>query len=306
VSGAAGGPRSREAILGAPIQRTLLRLAWPAMATTLLGEFQTFISMFWIGRLIGELGLATLGVVAPVFTTLGLIAGATHIGVQVLAARSTGSADGRALPIVVNGSYLGLAWGLAVTVAGVLALGPVTRALAGQLDLAGTLGPYLRAWLVFYPLPVVAGVVIFAVNATGWTRFGMIQSLVSIGLLVLLMPLFVGALDLGLVGVALSDGCSDVILLALMAYALYRFRTDLGLGTWKRGDGRLDVRLWRDILHVGLLFQIARGMDFIAQIALVRVIMMSGRRPSPATASRCSSSRWRSARSAASAARRAS
>jgi len=104
VSGAAGGPRSREAILGAPIQRTLLRLAWPAMATTLLGEFQTFISMFWIGRLIGELGLATLGVVAPVFTTLGLIAGATHIGVQVLAARSTGSADGRALPIVVNGS----------------------------------------------------------------------------------------------------------------------------------------------------------------------------------------------------------
>ena len=276
VTGAAGGPRSRDAILGAAIQPTLFRLAWPAMASTLLGEIQTFISMFWIGRLIGELGLATLGVVAPVFTTLGLIAGAAHIGVQVLAARAAGSADGKAIPIVVNGSYLGLAWGLAVTFVGLVLLGPITRALAGGLDIAGTLQPYLFVWLMFYAMPVVSGVTIFAVNATGWTRFGMIQSIVSIGLLVVLMPLFVGALHLDLVGVALSDGCSDVILLSLTCYALYRFRNDLGLGTWKRSDWRLDVRLWRDILHVGLFFQIARGMDFIAQVALVRVIMRSG------------------------------
>jgi Na+-driven multidrug efflux pump len=276
MTGAAGGPRSRDAILGAPIQRTLVRLAWPAMATTLLGEIQTLISTFWIGRLIGELGLATLGVVAPVFSTLGLFAGAAHIGVQVLAARSAGRADGKALPIVVNGSYLGLAWGLAVTLAGLVALGPITRALAGGLDIAGTLQPYLRVWLVFYALPVVAGVAMFAVNATGWTRFGMIQSIVSIGLLAVLMPLFVGALQLGLVGVALSDGCSDVILLALMGYAVYHFRADLGLGTWKRSDWRLDFTLWREILHVGLFFQLARGMDFIAQIALVRVVMISG------------------------------
>jgi Na+-driven multidrug efflux pump len=277
VSGTAGGPRSRAAILGAPIQRTLFRLAWPAMATTLLGETQTFISMFWIGRLLGELGLATLGVVAPVFTTLGLIAGAAHIGVQVLAARSAGSGDGKALPIVVNGGYLGLAWGLAVTLAGLVLLGPITRALAGELDIAGALRPYLFVWLLFYAMPVVSGVAIFAVNATGWTRFGMIQSIVSIGLLVVLMPLFVGVLHLDLAGIALSDGCSDVILLSLTCYAVYRFRADLGLGTPKRSDWRLDLSLWREILHVGLFFQIARGMDFIAQVALVRVMMVAGK-----------------------------
>jgi len=277
VSGTAGGPRSRAAILGAPIQRTLFRLAWPAMTTTLLGETQTFISMFWIGRLLGELGLATLGVVAPVFTTLGLIAGAAHIGVQVLAARSAGSGDGKALPIVVNGGYLGLAWGFAVTLVGLVLLGPITRALAGELDLAGALRPYLFVWLLFYAMPVVSGVAIFAVNATGWTRFGMIQSIVSIGLLVVLMPLFVGVLHLDLAGIALSDGCSDVILLSLTCYAVYRFRADLGLGTPKRSDWRLDLRLWREILHVGLFFQIARGMDFIAQVALVRVMMVAGK-----------------------------
>ncbi|HEX2688841.1 MAG TPA: MATE family efflux transporter [Kofleriaceae bacterium] len=276
MSGAAGGPKSREAILGAPIQSTLFRLAWPAMAAALLGESQTFISMFWIGRLLGEMGLATLGVVAPVFTTLGLIAGAAHIGVQVLTARSAGSGDGKAIPIIVNGGYLGLAWGLAVTLVGLVALGPISRALAGTLDIAGTLRPYLFVWLLFHALPVVSGVAIFAVNATGWTRFGMIQSIVSIGLLVVLMPLFVGALHLDLVGVALSDGCSDVILLVLTCYALYRFRGDLGLGTLRRRDWRLDVALWREILHVGLFFQFARGMDIIAQVALVRVIMGSG------------------------------
>ena len=155
TSSVAGGPRSRDAILGAPIQPTLFRLAWPAMATTLLDQAQTFISMFWIGRLLDAAGLAALGVIAPVVSTLGLLAGAVHTGVQVLTARSAGSADGKAIPIVVNGGYLGLAWGLAVTAAGLVFLGPITHALAGELDLAGALRPYLFAWLMFYALPVV-------------------------------------------------------------------------------------------------------------------------------------------------------
>jgi len=272
----AGGRSSRAAILEAPIQATLVRLAWPVAATALLGEAQGFISTFWIGRLIGVAGLATLAVMSPVLIALALVGGAVQLGVQVLAARSAGSQDGKALPIIVNGAYLAVAWGFMVMALGLALFHPITRALAGDLAIAGSLGNYLLPFFLFYPVPMVSGVAVFAIGATGWTRFGLIQSVVSIGLLVALMPVFASVLDFGLGGVALSDGCSDVLLLLLSCYAIYRFRNDLGLGAWQRAYRRLDLGLWRRILAIGLPYQLARSMDFIAQAILVRVMMESG------------------------------
>lgn len=272
----AGGRSSRAAILEAPVQATLVRLAWPVAATALLGEAQGFISMFWIGRLIGVAGLATLAVMGPVLIALALVGGAVQLGVQVLAARSAGSQDGKALPIIVNGAYLAVAWGLMVTAVGLALLHPISHALAGGLEIAGSLENYLLPFLLFYPVPMVSGVVVFAIGATGWTRFGLIQSVVSIGLLVALMPVFTGVFDFGLAGVALSDGCSDVLLLLLSCYAIHQFRNDLGLGVWQRAYRRLDLGLWRRILAIGLPYQLARSMDFIAQAVLVRVMMESG------------------------------
>jgi len=276
VTAGAGGRHSRAAILEAPIQATLVRLTWPLAATALLGEAQGFISMFWIGRLLGVAGLATLAVMGPVLIALALISGAVPLGVQVLAMRSAGSQDGKALPVIVNGAYLAVAWGLVVMAIGLALLHPITRALAGDLAIGRNLAHYLLPFLLFYPVPMVSGVVMFAVGATGWTRFGLIQSLISIGLMVALMPVFAGVLELGLAGVALSDGCSDLLLLLLSGYAIYRFRDDLGLGAWQRAYRRLDLGAWRRILAVGLPYQLARGMDVITQAVLVRVMMEAG------------------------------
>lgn len=271
----AGGRGSRAAILEAPVQATLLRLAWPIAATALLGEAQGFIAMFWIGRLVGVAGLATLAVISPVLIALALISGAVPLGVQVLAGRSAGSQDGDALPIVANGAYLAVSGSAAIAGLGLALLGPITRALAGDLAITGILGGYLLPFLLFYPVPAVSGVVMFAVNATGWTRFGLIQSVVSIALMIALMPVFAGVLDLGLAGVALSDGCSDALLLLLSCYAIYRLRDDLGLGVWQRAYRRLDLALWRRILAIGVPYQLARCMDFITKALLVRVMMES-------------------------------
>lgn len=272
----AGGRGSRGAILEAPIPATLVHLAWPIAAAALLGEAQGFISTFWIGRLIGVAGLATLAVMGPLLIALALISGAVPLGVQVLAGRSAGSGDGKALPVIVNGAYLAVAWGLVVMAIGLALFGPLTRALAGDLAIAGSLERYLLPFLVFYPVPMVSGVVLFAVGATGWTRFGLIQSAVSIALLVALLPVFARVFDLGLASVAVSDGCSDVLLLLLSCYAIHKFRNDLGLGRWQRAYRSLDLGLWRRILAVGLPYQLARSMDFITQAVLVRVMMESG------------------------------
>jgi Na+-driven multidrug efflux pump len=90
------------------------------------------------------------------------------------------------------------------------------------------------------------------------------------------MPVFLGVLHLGLPGVALSDGCSDAILFGLTGYALLKYRSQLGLGTSRRGDWQVEIKTWGQIASIGVPYQAARAMDMIAQVVLVRVMMETG------------------------------
>jgi Na+-driven multidrug efflux pump len=273
----AGGRHSRAAILDGPIQGTLFRLAWPMAVTSLINGWQVVASMFWVGRLIGTAGLSTLAVMEPVLTILGLISGATYVGVQVLTAKATGSQDEKAIPIIVNGGYLAMLWALIVSVVGLILIAPITNLLAGNVGIEPSLKSYLIPWLLFYTAPVIGGVTMFAVSATGWTRFGLIQTVLSIAFVVTLTPLFIAGFDLGIAGVAISDGSADTLLLLLTGFVLYKYRSDLGLGQWRRSHWRLDFSLWRKIAGVGVFYQAARAMDFVAQALMVRIIMESGR-----------------------------
>lgn len=274
----AGGRQSRAAILDGPIRSTLFHLTWPMMLTALLNSWQVLIAVFWIGRLIGTSGLTTIAVMEPVFTILMLISGAAHVGVQVMTAKATGKGEGDAIPVIINGGYLALTWAVTVSIVGLVLLGPITKGLAGDIAIVDDLQRFLIPWLVFYAASNISGVTMFAVSATGWTRFGVIQTIVSIGLVLTLMPLFIAGFDLDLAGVSLSDGISDTLLLALTGFALYRFRDDLGLGAWRRPHWRVDFGIWRQIAGVGLFYQAARAMDFVSQAVMVRIIMESGRK----------------------------
>jgi Na+-driven multidrug efflux pump len=272
----AGGRHSRAAILEGDVGPTLLRVAWPIAGQSLVGECQGLFSNFWIGRLIGVDGFAVMAVWTPMYTALAFISGIIPLGVQVLTARSTGRQDGQAIPIIVNGGYLAAAWGIVIAVIGLVFIGPITSMLAGNLGIAHSLESYLIPLLVSYVVPSVTGVALFAIGATGWTRFGLIQSFVSIGFMLALMPIFVGVFHLGLAGLTISDACADTVLFALCGFALYRFRNDLELGAWRRTDWRLEVPLWGRIANAGVSYQLAMGMNFIAQAVLIRVIMRSG------------------------------
>ena len=272
----AGGRRSRAAILDGNIRSTMLSLAWPIAGQALLGECQQFFSSFWIGKLIGVAGLATVAVLGPVFQALAFISGIIPLGVQVLTARSTGRKDGQAIPIIVNGAYVAAAWAIVLAIVGLVFIGPITEGLCGSLDIANSLQSYLVPWLVFYVAPCVSSVAMFAISATGWTRFGLIQTIVSIGFMLALMPIFVGVLHLDLAGLAISDGCADLLLLVLCGFALYRFRNDLELGAWRRSDWRVVVPLWGRVVGAGVSYQLAMGMNSIAQVVNVRVIMRAG------------------------------
>jgi Na+-driven multidrug efflux pump len=272
----AGGPRSGEAILEGPILATLIGLAWPMLASTLLGQLVDLVSMFWAGRLIGTNAIALVALLGPLFTALMHLITAIPVGVQVLVARSVGKGDGEAPAILVNGAYLVLAVSLVVTVAGLALLGPLSRTLAGDLDLAADLRAYLVPWCLFYPVPGLAMVISYGVAAGGWTRFGLLQTALTLGLVAMLLPLCISGLGFGLAGMAIADGVTDGILLALTWAALRRYREELRLGAWTREAYRAVTGLWRRIVAVGLPPQLARSADFIAQVVFIRIVVGDG------------------------------
>ena len=273
----AGGPRSRDAILGGPLLSTLVGLAWPMLAATLLGQLVDFVSMFWAGRLIGTGAIALVSLLSPLFTALLHLVSAIPVGVQVLVARSVGKGDGESPAIIMNGLYLVLAVTLTVTVVGLAGLGPISAALAGDLHLAGDLERYLVPWCLFYPVPGLAMVVSYGVAAGGWTRFGLLQTAMNLALGAMLMPLFIAACGLGLAGMAVADGVADTVLLIFTWAALRRYRDDLlGLGEWRREAYRVAGRLWRRIVAVGLPPQLVRSIDFAAQVVFIRIVVGDG------------------------------
>jgi Na+-driven multidrug efflux pump len=271
----AGGRRSRTAILEGPVGPTLFGLAWPMAGMLVLDQSQVFLTALFAGRLIEGDSLAALAVMSPVLLVLSLVTGALHVGVQVLVARSGGRGDGHAIPIVVNGLYMSMAWGVAVTLFALWQLPSLASALAGDLDIAKDLESYFLPWSCFYSATVIAGVVMFAVTGTGWTRFALGRSVAALALMLALVPIFVNVLGLGLAGLSLSDGISDTLLLVLACVALYKFRNDLELGPWRREHWRPDTGLWWRILSVGAPYQLARVTAAVAQIAMVRVLMTS-------------------------------
>lgn len=246
------------------------------MLTTLLSTWQVLMVSFWLGRLVGTEGLSTIAVMEPVFTILALVSGAPQVGVQVLTAEAAGRGEG-SVPVIVNGIYWGLAWALCVTTVGFVFLDPIVHRLAGDIGIATGLRHFLIPWLICYAAPVVTGVTLFAVSATGWTRFGVIQSILSLVFALTLMPVFIRLLGFGIAGATLTDACSDTLLLALTCFALYKYRDDLGLGTWRRKDWRVDVKILKHITSRGLFYQAARAMDFVAYAVMVRIMMESGR-----------------------------
>ena len=276
-SSKAGGPRSRDAIMSGPILATLVGLAWPMLAATFLGQLVDLVSMFWAGKLIGTGAIALVSLLGPLFTALLHLVSAVPVGVQVLVATSVGKGDGESPAIIVNGAYLVLAITLAITAVGLTQLGPISAALAGDLDLAAELERYLVPWCLFYPVPALAMVISYGVAAGGWTRFGLLQTFMTLALVTVLLPFFIAGCDLGLAGMAVADGVSDTVLLLFTWAALRRYRDDLlGLGEWRREAYRVTGRIWRRILAVGLPPQLVRSADFVAQVVFVRIVIGDG------------------------------
>lgn len=270
-------PRS-ERLLAAPIVPTLLRLSAPGV---LLVAFQSMVSVgdtYFVGRL-GTGPLAGLALVFPLLMLLQMTsAGAMGGGVSSAIARALGSGDAAsARRLVVHALVIALAMGAAFTLV-LVAFGPaVYRLLGGS-------GESLEHAVRYSHVVFSGAVAVWIANTLSSVLRGtgnmLVPALALIGAALVHLPLS-GSLALGLgpmprLGIA-GAGVAYVTTFALagVAMALFVLRPSSALRP-RRGDFRLEWRLFREILRVGAISVVSSVQTVLTAVILTGFVGRHG------------------------------
>jgi putative MATE family efflux protein len=207
-------------LVGDSLPRTIVRLATPAIASTILMTIFTSIDTYWVGTRVGADGLAAVSTSVFWIWLVVAVAEMVSIGLTAVAARRYG--EGRteeAAKTAGDALLLALALGSVVAVGG-LALLEACFAVMNTPPEVTALGlRYLGAYIVGAPLIFGFFAVDAAFRAAGDSRtpFVLLATSVAITLVldpVLIMGLF-GAPRLGVMGAAISTVATRAVAFAL-------------------------------------------------------------------------------------------
>lgn len=266
-----------ERLLSAPILPTLARLSAPGL---LLVLFQSMVSIgdtYFVSRL-GTEPLAGLALVFPLLMLLQMTsAGAMGGGVSSAIARSLGAGEtAMARRLVVHALVIAAAMAGAFTIL-LLAFGrPVYALLGGR-------GAALEAALAYSNIIFAGAATVWLANTLASVLRGsgnmVVPAVALVGAAVVHVPLS-GLLvaRIGIAGAAIAYVTTFGIAAAAMAAFVLRSSSALRP---QRGDLRLEPRLFREILRVGLISTVSAVQTVLTAVILTGIV---GRFGAPALA----------------------
>jgi Na+-driven multidrug efflux pump len=267
----------RELVLKAPLGRAIWSLAWPIAISNELAILTLGVMLFWLGRLIGEPGLAVESLLRPFTLLLAWLFAATSNGGAVLVSRSVGAEDGKGMSIAAGAVSLTAVMWVGITAIALATMPWLVDLLAGDLAIETPMVGFLLAWmLVALPGLAIAEVLLDVANSTGATKFNLVRVLVELAFTAALTPVLIDTLGIGIAGAPLAQGVAAVGLCVVLWVALVRMRGELKLGELGAGAFRIRWALWKEILAIGLPMQIARMAYFASQLILLNRISREG------------------------------
>ena len=256
-----------------PTLRThYLALLTPLILTHALQSAGGLLDGFWLGHLLGVVGIATAASFFPVFfLLLSLIIGLSS-GATILAGQAWGACDAtqvRRVGATAFAAALGV--GLAVAVAGAWSAPWLMQALSTPPDILPAAIRYARAMLLVMPFVFVAWAGVSLSRGTGDARSPMWSLLGATLVGAVCTPLFVVATPLGAAGVAVSVLVAQLAALAVLIWRWCRDGHPLAPGAGWQHCKPSEV-IARRMLHIGLpaaLQMLAMAFDEIVLLGLV-------------------------------------
>lgn len=273
----APGPASRTTLLHGPIARQLLGLAWPVLVVlalqTLVGVAETYFVSF-----LGTDALAGVVLVFPVFMLMAMMSnGGIGGGVASAVARAIGAGrrhDAEAL--VLHAVVIGVLFGALFTV-GVWIGGPALFATMGGAGEALANAVLYANVLFLSAIPAwIANLLAAALRGAGNVRVPAVVIAGGSAVTLALSPLFIFGWGwfpaMGVAGAGLAVVCFNVG--SLIVLALYMRSRSASI---RLARARLEWRLFKDILKVGLLSAVGTVMANLTVVMITGLVGAYGR-----------------------------
>ena len=233
-----------------PIGKLLLRYSLPAIAAMVVFSLYNIIDSIFIGHGVGPLAISGLAITFPVMNLTFALVLLVGIGGASICSIRLGQQDiDGATRVLGNVLLLGLINGVTFGLLSQLVLDPVLTAFGASEH---TL-PYARDFMqiILYGLPVTC--TMFGLNhimrATGYPQKAMLSAVLTVGMNIILAPIFIFWLEWGIRGAAIATVLSQCV---GMVWVLSHFRNPKSTVHFRQGTFRLRWKIVSSVFSIGM------------------------------------------------------
>ena len=174
------------------LRGTVLRIALPAVASSLLMTLFSSVDAFWVGTRIGSTGLAAISTSLFWIWLIISIAEMIGVGLTAVAARRRGEGRGDAASRIAGDTFVfSIALGAAVAIVGSIALPKLFELMNTSAEVTALGSSYLGTFLIGTPLIFGFFAIDAAFRASGDTRTPFVLLLASVAITLVLDPVLI-------------------------------------------------------------------------------------------------------------------
>ena len=189
------------------LKKTIIRLSLPLILAQMVNVLYNVIDRIYIGQMpgVGVTVLAGVGLTFPIITMVSAFAALAGNGGAPLCSIARGEKDDEKAERIMGNSFVMLLFfGVVCSVVGLAVKEPLLWALKAS----GETFPYANDYLSIYLTGTVFVMISLGlnpyINSQGFTRRGMTAVMIGAAANILLDPIFIYALDMGVMGAALA------------------------------------------------------------------------------------------------------
>lgn len=247
------------------INKTILRLAIPAMLGQLVNVLYGIVDRMYIGNIanIGDIALGGVGVSVPITTLLTSFSYLIGVGGAPLLAMNLGAKkEDEAKKILSNGFLAMLVLSIIIPIITLCCLSPLLEAFGATNENLEYAYEYMFIYLFGAPFAIMALGLNQFIICQGNSMAGMKTMLIGAIVNIILDPIFIFALNLNVAGAAIATVIAQFASFAYTVYILLR-KTQV-----KINFGNYDLKLIGRIMIMGLSPFIILATDSVVNICL--------------------------------------
>ena len=233
-----------------PIGKLLLRYSMPAIAAMVVFSLYNIIDSIFIGHGVGPLAISGLAITFPVMNLTFALVMLVGIGGASISSIRLGQQDTEGATLVLgNVLLLGLINGIGFGFLSQLVLDPVLVAFGASEHTLPYAHDFMQILLFGLPITCTMFGLNHIMRATGYPQKAMLSAVLTVGVNIVLAPIFIFVLHWGIRGAAIATVLSQFV---GMLWVLSHFRSPRSNVHFRSGIFRLRRDIVMSIFSIGM------------------------------------------------------